>query len=96
MVILYCHSILFLTIYTFCVIGCYYEIHRDDSIFFKYIFLGGQPASNALVSMNQLTQPGTGTVKRRKKSVGAPNPRKMFEEVTTTLIFNFTVDLSIF
>uniref|UniRef100_A0A8D8PXE9 Rap guanine nucleotide exchange factor 6 n=1 Tax=Cacopsylla melanoneura TaxID=428564 RepID=A0A8D8PXE9_9HEMI len=48
--------------------------------------LGGQPASNAMVTLNQLTTGGTAgqinaaTVKRRKKSTGAPNPKKMFEE----------------
>ncbi|XP_044766856.1 rap guanine nucleotide exchange factor 2-like isoform X3 [Coccinella septempunctata] len=50
--------------------------------------LGGQPASNAMISMNQMTttnsqhaqQQGQQTVKRRKKSTAAPNPKKMFEE----------------
>ncbi|KAI5739235.1 hypothetical protein M8J77_016752 [Diaphorina citri] len=48
--------------------------------------LGGQPPSNAMVTLNQLTTGGTAgqmnaaTVKRRKKSTGAPNPKKMFEE----------------
>ncbi|KAK9736135.1 Ras association (RalGDS/AF-6) domain [Popillia japonica] len=49
--------------------------------------LGGQPASNAMVALNQLTTAsshphpqGTTTVKRRKKSAAAPNPKKMFEE----------------
>ncbi|XP_066903454.1 rap guanine nucleotide exchange factor 6 isoform X8 [Halyomorpha halys] len=46
--------------------------------------LGGQPPSNAMVTLNQLTtgntQQGAATVKRRKKSTGAPNPKKMFEE----------------
>ncbi|XP_014252109.1 rap guanine nucleotide exchange factor 2 isoform X4 [Cimex lectularius] len=46
--------------------------------------LGGQPPSNAMVALNQLTtgnvQQGAATVKRRKKSTGAPNPKKMFEE----------------
>ncbi|XP_026682359.1 rap guanine nucleotide exchange factor 2-like [Diaphorina citri] len=46
----------------------------------------GQPPSNAMVTLNQLTTGGTAgqmnaaTVKRRKKSTGAPNPKKMFEE----------------
>lgn len=50
--------------------------------------LGGQPASSAMVALNQLTtgsnqtQPGGATVKRRKKSTAAPNPKKMFEEVS--------------
>lgn len=50
--------------------------------------LGGQPPSSAMVVLNQLTtgngnpnQQGGATVKRRKKSTGAPNPKKMFEEV---------------
>ncbi|XP_022902879.1 rap guanine nucleotide exchange factor 6 isoform X4 [Onthophagus taurus] len=49
--------------------------------------LGGQPASNAMVVLNQLTTASTQnhlqgqtTVKRRKKSAAAPNPKKMFEE----------------
>ncbi|XP_056630523.1 rap guanine nucleotide exchange factor 2 isoform X4 [Diorhabda sublineata] len=49
--------------------------------------LGGQPASNAMVALNQLTTASThyhtqgqATVKRRKKSTAAPNPKKMFEE----------------
>ncbi|KAL1122157.1 hypothetical protein AAG570_003562 [Ranatra chinensis] len=46
--------------------------------------LGGQPPSNAMVALNQLTtgttQQGAATVKRRKKSTAAPNPKKMFEE----------------
>lgn len=50
--------------------------------------LGGQPPSSAMVALNQLTtgsgasggQPGASTVKRRKKSAAAPNPKKMFEE----------------
>nr|XP_018902577.1 PREDICTED: rap guanine nucleotide exchange factor 2 isoform X3 [Bemisia tabaci] len=48
--------------------------------------LGGQPPSSAMVALNQLTtgaaigQQGVTTVKRRKKSAGAPNPKKMFEE----------------
>lgn len=48
---------------------------------------GGQPASNAMFALNQMTQTGTNsstansaTVKRRKKSAAAPNPKKMFEE----------------
>lgn len=52
--------------------------------------LGGQPTSNAMVALNQLTtgvsggahQGGAATVKRRKKSTAAPNPKKMFEEVS--------------
>lgn len=54
--------------------------------------LGGQPASSAMVALNQLTtgsnhqQPPPGaTVKRRKKSTQAPNPKKMFEEVCLNL-----------
>jgi len=43
-----------------------------------------------MVAMNQLTtgsgasggQPGASTFKRRKKSAQAPNPKKMFEEVS--------------
>lgn len=50
--------------------------------------LGGQPTSNAMVALNQLTtgvsgsahQGGAATFKRRKKSTAAPNPKKMFEE----------------
>ncbi|XP_069680663.1 rap guanine nucleotide exchange factor 2 isoform X4 [Periplaneta americana] len=49
--------------------------------------LGGQPPSNAMVAMNQLTMAsgaggpqGAATVKRRKKSTAQPNPKKMFEE----------------
>lgn len=49
--------------------------------------LGGQPASNAMVALNQLTTAasnyhaqGQATVKRRKKSAAAPNHKKMFEE----------------
>ncbi|KAF2898675.1 hypothetical protein ILUMI_07500 [Ignelater luminosus] len=48
--------------------------------------LGGQPASNAMVALNQLTTgashhpQGQATVKRRKKSAAVPNPKKMFEE----------------
>ncbi|XP_065171530.1 rap guanine nucleotide exchange factor 6-like isoform X3 [Atheta coriaria] len=49
--------------------------------------LGGQPTSNAMVALNQLTTQssqhhpqGQATVKRRKKSAAAPNPKKMFEE----------------
>ncbi|XP_023310109.1 rap guanine nucleotide exchange factor 6 isoform X3 [Anoplophora glabripennis] len=70
--------------------------------------LGGQPPSNAMVALNQLTTAssqyhaqgeskkllfvaldistynfcilGQATVKRRKKSTAAPNPKKMFEE----------------
>lgn len=30
---------------------------------------------------------GVSTVKRRKKSSGAPNQRKMFEEVSTTIFY---------
>ncbi|XP_076766501.1 rap guanine nucleotide exchange factor 2 isoform X2 [Xylocopa sonorina] len=50
---------------------------------------GGQPPSSAMVALNQMTTgnqvlqcPGgqTATVKRRKKSTAAPNPKKMFEE----------------
>lgn len=56
----------------------------------------GQPPSSAMVALNQMTAAGTGqagvtssntihlpgqtTVKRRKKSTAAPNPKKMFEE----------------
>ncbi|KAJ8976255.1 hypothetical protein NQ317_001889 [Molorchus minor] len=49
--------------------------------------LSGQPPSNAMVALNQLTTAssqyhaqGQATVKRRKKSTAAPNPKKMFEE----------------
>ncbi|KAK9885869.1 hypothetical protein WA026_013744 [Henosepilachna vigintioctopunctata] len=50
--------------------------------------LGGQPASNAMITLNtelttsnsQHCQQGQTTVKRRKKSTAAPNPKKMFEE----------------
>lgn len=46
--------------------------------------LGGAHPSAAMVSMNQLkvNGPSTTTFKRRKKSTGLPNPKKMFEEVT--------------
>ncbi|XP_023287865.1 rap guanine nucleotide exchange factor 2 isoform X2 [Orussus abietinus] len=43
-----------------------------------------QPPSSAMIALNQMTtgnQGGqTATVKRRKKSTAAPNPKKMFEE----------------
>lgn len=48
--------------------------------------LGGQPPSNAMFALNQMTtgsgpaQTNSATVKRRKKSTAAPNPKKMFEE----------------
>ncbi|XP_021942904.1 rap guanine nucleotide exchange factor 2 isoform X4 [Zootermopsis nevadensis] len=49
--------------------------------------LAGQPPSNAMVALNQLTvgsgvggPQGAATVKRRKKSTAQPNPKKMFEE----------------
>ncbi|KAJ8934803.1 hypothetical protein NQ318_015234 [Aromia moschata] len=49
--------------------------------------LGGQPPSNAMVALNQLTTAssqyhaqGQATVKAAKKSTAAPNPKKMFEE----------------
>lgn len=59
--------------------------------------LGGQPTSNAMVALNQLTtgvsggvhQGGAATVKRRKKSAAAPNPKKMFEEVSITRTWFF-------
>ncbi|XP_026823676.1 rap guanine nucleotide exchange factor 2 isoform X6 [Ooceraea biroi] len=52
---------------------------------------GGQPPSSAMVALNQMTTGNqaamsrltggqTATVKRRKKSTAAPNPKKMFEE----------------
>lgn len=55
--------------------------------------LGGQPTSNAMVALNQLTtgvsgsahQGGAATFKRRKKSTAAPNPKKMFEEVSISI-----------
>lgn len=58
--------------------------------------LGGQPTSNAMVALNQLTtgvsgsahQGGAATFKRRKKSTAAPNPKKMFEEVC--MIYYYT------
>ena len=53
--------------------------------FLTMLELGGQPASNAMVTMNQLTTGGQislATVKRRKKSMQTPNPKKMFEEVS--------------
>lgn len=44
-----------------------------------------------MVALNQLTtgnnQQGAATVKRRKKSTGAPNPKKMFEEVSFMYIW---------
>lgn len=54
--------------------------------------LRGQPPSSAMVALNQMSvsqtpqtivshiQGGQATVKRRKKSAAAPNPKKMFEE----------------
>ncbi|XP_059489426.1 rap guanine nucleotide exchange factor 2 isoform X2 [Neocloeon triangulifer] len=45
--------------------------------------LGGQPPSSAMRAMNQMSagsQHQAATVKRRKKSTAAPNPKKMFEE----------------
>lgn len=46
--------------------------------------LSKQPPSTAMVALNQMTagstQQGQVTVKRRKKSTAAPNPKKMFEE----------------
>ncbi|XP_046602543.1 rap guanine nucleotide exchange factor 2 isoform X3 [Neodiprion lecontei] len=46
--------------------------------------IGGQALSSAMVSMNQMNSANQGgqtaTVKRRKKSTAAPNPKKMFEE----------------
>ncbi|XP_017778513.1 PREDICTED: rap guanine nucleotide exchange factor 2 isoform X3 [Nicrophorus vespilloides] len=49
--------------------------------------LGGQPTSTAMIALNQMTTQssqhhpqGQATVKRRKKSAAAPNPKKMFEE----------------
>jgi Rap guanine nucleotide exchange factor 2 len=57
------------------------------TIFYSCV-TGGQPPSNAMVALNQLTmasgaggQQGAATVKRRKKSTAQPNPKKMFEEV---------------
>lgn len=65
--------------------------------------LGGQPTSNAMVALNQLTtgvssgahQGGVATVKRRKKSTAAPNPKKMFEEVSLHILFIFLVKMYI-
>ncbi|GAB0092081.1 rap guanine nucleotide exchange factor 2 [Sergentomyia squamirostris] len=52
--------------------------------------LRGQPPSSAMVALNQMSvttsnllsanTAGQATVKRRKKSTAAPNPKKMFEE----------------
>ncbi|XP_037043277.1 rap guanine nucleotide exchange factor 2 isoform X8 [Bradysia coprophila] len=50
--------------------------------------LKGQPPSSAMVALNQMSVSSTShaqhnnqaTVKRRKKSTAAPNPKKMFEE----------------
>ncbi|XP_063703406.1 rap guanine nucleotide exchange factor 2 isoform X3 [Culicoides brevitarsis] len=52
--------------------------------------LKGQAPSNAMVALNQMnmnsnattivSHQGSATVKRRKKSTAAPNPKKMFEE----------------
>lgn len=61
--------------------------------------LGGQPTSNAMVALNQLTtgvsggahQGGAATVKRRKKSAATPNPKKMFEEVSTSVTIILTI-----
>ncbi|GAB6028163.1 hypothetical protein CHUAL_002370 [Chamberlinius hualienensis] len=49
---------------------------------FTMLELGGAHPSAAMVSMNQLKVSGanTTTFKRRKKSTGLPNPKKMFEE----------------
>lgn len=52
--------------------------------FLNLLELGKQTASNAMLTLNQLTtggvQQGQVTVKRRKKSSNVPNPKKMFEE----------------
>ncbi len=51
---------------------------------FSMLELGGQQPSNAMVVMNQLTAGGQylATVnRRRKKTHGVPNPKRMFEEV---------------
>lgn len=60
---------------------------------FYWCLTGGQPPSNAMVALNQLTmasgaggQQGAATVKRRKKSTAQPNPKKMFEEVLHSFI----------
>ena len=50
---------------------------------FSMLELGGQNPSSAMVSMNQLTAGGQylATVnRRRKKTSGVPNPKRMFEE----------------
>lgn len=68
--------------------------YRDTENLYRFVykFIGGQPASNAMVTLNQLTTGGTAgqinaaTVKRRKKSTGAPNPKKMFEEVCELML----------
>jgi Rap guanine nucleotide exchange factor 2 len=56
---------------------------------FSMLELGGQQPSTAMVAMNQLTTGGQhlkATVnRRRKKPSGVPNPKRMFEEVSSTL-----------
>ncbi|XP_040575322.1 rap guanine nucleotide exchange factor 2 isoform X3 [Lepeophtheirus salmonis] len=50
---------------------------------FSMLELGGQQPSNAMVAMNQLSTGGQhlATVnRRRKKTTGLPNPKRMFEE----------------
>ncbi|XP_059609852.1 rap guanine nucleotide exchange factor 2 isoform X2 [Phlebotomus argentipes] len=43
--------------------------------------LRGQPPSSAMVALNQMSVTvNQATIKRRKKSTAAPNPKKMFEE----------------
>jgi hypothetical protein len=60
---------------------------------------GGQPPSNAMVALNQLTvasgaggQQGASTVKRRKKSTAQPNPKKMFEEVLKCSVIPYILE----
>jgi hypothetical protein len=59
---------------------------------------GGQPPSNAMVALNQLTMAsgaggpqGAATVKRRKKSTAQPNPKKMFEEVLERFCYTLCI-----
>lgn len=52
---------------------------------FSMLELGGQQPSSAMISMNQLTT-GHHLANRRtgrKKTTGIPNPKRMFEEVTS-------------
>ncbi len=52
---------------------------------FSMLELGGQQPSSAMVAMNQLTAGGqhlASVNRRRKKTSGVPNPKRMFEEAS--------------